>query len=496
MGTMSAPDAAPLPRLGEVFFDVRGNSRTMRLSWYADTGVAVLSIWQGGMCTGTFRLAMADLPRMVETLQRGPGQPRPSQDPAAPARAFAEGSTQVTGQTHERSPGDQAVHATEAIGYPAGPGGYRTMPAPSAAQPPAYPAEAAGAPGGFHPGEQPAYPGEPAGYHTGPAPVHAGPAEYAAERTEYTAAPTGYPAAPAAYQAAADFHAEAPAYPAGQASHPSHPARYPAGQASHPSHPARYPADPASHPSHPARYPAEPAAGRTPPAQYPGQPGDGSAERAQYPGQPGGDRVAPAHYPAEWHSAERPAYPAGPAGSQAEPAGYPGGPARSAGEPPGPRSDSGYLPQQPGYQPEPTRQWNPYQEEPDDYRTGPAGYREEPSANLSGPYGGSHPSHPLPVGRHGGGQAAAGLYSPATGQMDYVDEMPAGHYRGSATARRSEATDDNATHYAATVTDAMRDGDDDRDGADDPLPESLPYGSPAANRTAARRHGRPSQPFD
>jgi hypothetical protein len=69
---MSASDAAPLPRLGEVFFDVRGSSRSMRLSWYADTGVAVFSIWQGGMCTGTFRLPIDDLPRMVEILQRGP----------------------------------------------------------------------------------------------------------------------------------------------------------------------------------------------------------------------------------------------------------------------------------------------------------------------------------------------------------------------------------------------------------------------------------------
>jgi hypothetical protein len=69
---MSASDAAPLPRLGEVFFDVRGHSRTMRLSWYADTGIAVFSIWQGGVCTGTFRLPIADLSRMIEILQRGP----------------------------------------------------------------------------------------------------------------------------------------------------------------------------------------------------------------------------------------------------------------------------------------------------------------------------------------------------------------------------------------------------------------------------------------
>ena len=72
MGSMSASDAAPLPRLGEVYFDVRGESRSMRLSWYADTGVAVFSIWQGGTCTGTFRLPIADLPRMVQALQRGP----------------------------------------------------------------------------------------------------------------------------------------------------------------------------------------------------------------------------------------------------------------------------------------------------------------------------------------------------------------------------------------------------------------------------------------
>jgi hypothetical protein len=69
---MSASDAAPLPRLGEVFFDVRGSSRSMRLSWYSDTGIAVFSIWQGGMCTGTFRLPIGDLPRMVEILEAGP----------------------------------------------------------------------------------------------------------------------------------------------------------------------------------------------------------------------------------------------------------------------------------------------------------------------------------------------------------------------------------------------------------------------------------------
>jgi hypothetical protein len=105
MGCMSASDAAPLPRLGEVFFDVRGESRTMRLSWYADTGVAVFSIWQGGTCTGTFRLPIPDLPRMVEALQRGPGdQHRPptvpaQRGPARPARPDPLADGIETGQT-------------------------------------------------------------------------------------------------------------------------------------------------------------------------------------------------------------------------------------------------------------------------------------------------------------------------------------------------------------------------------------------------------------
>jgi len=89
MGSMSMSDAAPLPRLGEVFFDVRSPSRSLRISWYADTGVAVLSIWQGGTCTGSFRLPMGDLPRMIEALERGPdGQGIPAVDyPPQPAGA-------------------------------------------------------------------------------------------------------------------------------------------------------------------------------------------------------------------------------------------------------------------------------------------------------------------------------------------------------------------------------------------------------------------------
>ena len=125
MGSMSMSDAAPLPRLGEVFFDVRSPSRSLRISWYADTGVAVLSIWQGGTCTGSFRLPMGDLPRMIETLQRGPdGQGSPAGDyPPQPAGAQQPGAP-VPGARVPDYPGE-AGHPGAAAGYDAyqaGPG--------------------------------------------------------------------------------------------------------------------------------------------------------------------------------------------------------------------------------------------------------------------------------------------------------------------------------------------------------------------------------------
>ena len=134
MGSMSASDAAPLPRLGEVYFDVRGESRSMRLSWYADTGVAVFSIWQGGTCTGTFRLPIADLPRMVEALQRGPhGDARGSGE----ARGAAEQrgrAGQRAGQAPEpdtgySEPGFSDAYADHPPGYVEEPsGGYLAPP--------------------------------------------------------------------------------------------------------------------------------------------------------------------------------------------------------------------------------------------------------------------------------------------------------------------------------------------------------------------------------
>jgi hypothetical protein len=83
----------------------------MRLSWYSDTGVAVFSIWQGGTCTGTFRLPIEDLSRMVEALQRGP---RGAGLPAADSTGINDlsGLTSLPGRGAEGAPAPYAEYST------------------------------------------------------------------------------------------------------------------------------------------------------------------------------------------------------------------------------------------------------------------------------------------------------------------------------------------------------------------------------------------------
>jgi hypothetical protein len=261
MGSMSASDAAPLPRLGEVFFDVRGESRTMRLSWYADTGVAVFSIWQGGTCTGTFRLPIPDLPRMVEALQRGPharddlvtGEQPASRErrpptvpsprgPAGPSRPDLRNGDIATGQS------TAAIHPP-----PGGPDvtGYQ-------ADPPL-----------------PGYTGEPplAGYPGPPGPGY--PAGLAEPAGEFTA---GYAAGPG------------PDFAAGRGPQRSRP---PTGRRSggHRA-PAAYPEDPQPYPGEPGAYAVDPSGG------YPDEPGAAGYADEPAGGYLGDDTLAPG-YPDE-----------------------------------------------------------------------------------------------------------------------------------------------------------------------------------------------------
>jgi hypothetical protein len=69
--------ATPLPRQGDVFFDSRGADRALRLSRHPDAGVVVLSIWNGGVCQGTFRLPSDQIAALAEALLSAAPEARP-----------------------------------------------------------------------------------------------------------------------------------------------------------------------------------------------------------------------------------------------------------------------------------------------------------------------------------------------------------------------------------------------------------------------------------
>src|SRR5215471_6227188 len=365
MGRMSASDAAPLPRLGDVYFDVRGESRSMRLSWYADTGVAVFSIWQGGTCTGTFRLPIADLPRMVEALQRGPhGDVRGDARDPRDARGTAEqrGGQSPEPDTGYSDPGFSASYAGHQPGYgdesareyldPPG-RGYRGEQATAA-----YREDQ----GGEHrrAGAHPRY-DVPGGYEEEPTGVYRG-----------DVAGHGYQDEAGARYRDADYAGDpltgrypvADPHPAGYPEEDPHRSRYPEAEP----HPARYAeADPPRYQEdpltgryhddpHPPRYPEEDPH----PARYPeGDPHPSRYRReeprpARYPDDP-----LTGEYPDDPHTGDYPAEAGYPDGSAAYPegtAGYPedtaGYPEDTAGYPPS-SGNAGYSPARPYVAPVP-----------------------------------------------------------------------------------------------------------------------------------------------
>jgi hypothetical protein len=63
--------ARPLPELGSIFLDPRGSDRALRVSWHAETDLVVLSLWRDNVCAASFRLAVDEVPELIEMLRRG-----------------------------------------------------------------------------------------------------------------------------------------------------------------------------------------------------------------------------------------------------------------------------------------------------------------------------------------------------------------------------------------------------------------------------------------
>jgi hypothetical protein len=70
---MEQAEVVAFPGRGEVFIDHRGQARALRLAWHIEADVVVLSLWQADRCSGTFRLAIDDVPRFVAALVEGLG---------------------------------------------------------------------------------------------------------------------------------------------------------------------------------------------------------------------------------------------------------------------------------------------------------------------------------------------------------------------------------------------------------------------------------------
>ncbi|MDI6100996.1 hypothetical protein QLQ12_20495 [Actinoplanes sp. NEAU-A12] len=54
--------------MGDLFTDMRGGDRRMRVSYHEGRGAVVVSLWADTVCRGTFQLAVTDVPRLVALL--------------------------------------------------------------------------------------------------------------------------------------------------------------------------------------------------------------------------------------------------------------------------------------------------------------------------------------------------------------------------------------------------------------------------------------------
>jgi hypothetical protein len=61
-------DLLPMPRLGDLFVDARGENRSLRVSLHPERGLVVFSIWAGLACRASFQLPLDEAIRLSEVL--------------------------------------------------------------------------------------------------------------------------------------------------------------------------------------------------------------------------------------------------------------------------------------------------------------------------------------------------------------------------------------------------------------------------------------------
>jgi hypothetical protein len=63
--------ARPLPAVGSIFVDARGDERALRVSWHPEADLVVLSLWRDNVCAASFRLSVDEVPELIELLREG-----------------------------------------------------------------------------------------------------------------------------------------------------------------------------------------------------------------------------------------------------------------------------------------------------------------------------------------------------------------------------------------------------------------------------------------
>ncbi|MFI5836758.1 hypothetical protein ACIA5A_24060 [Micromonospora sp. NPDC051300] len=98
-------EVRPMPAVGDLFADLRGEDRTLRVSHHPDRGAVVLSLWRGPACRGSFRLAEGDVDRLLALLTavrdgtaRGPGETVGAVD--APTDPAVARTGEISGTAH------------------------------------------------------------------------------------------------------------------------------------------------------------------------------------------------------------------------------------------------------------------------------------------------------------------------------------------------------------------------------------------------------------
>lgn len=56
---------------GTFYLDARGDARALKVSWHTEADLVILSLWRDAICTGTFRLAIDEVPALIDLLREG-----------------------------------------------------------------------------------------------------------------------------------------------------------------------------------------------------------------------------------------------------------------------------------------------------------------------------------------------------------------------------------------------------------------------------------------